>query len=159
MRGPAPDAHMALAKSPRPSAERTAARSKGETKKALARCALVMFDAMELRANGFGSDFKRRGQILADAGELLHHAQAIESESRHAQGEAQLGAEARPGIARDGDVIDFGELHAGAIEAVLNRADGQSRGVLHAIEALFLDSGDQATVDDDGRGRRWRDRR
>src|SRR6184192_3672432 len=39
MRLPAPAPHIVLAKSPRPSAESSAARSNGETKKLLARCA------------------------------------------------------------------------------------------------------------------------
>ena len=41
---------------------------------------------------------------------------------------------------------------AGLIEAKLNRASGQTRRVLHAIEALLFDRCDQAAIHDDGRG-------
>jgi len=49
-------------------------------------------------------------------------------------------------------VIHIRQFRASSIEAKLNRASGQSGGVLHAIEALFLHGGDQAAVHDDGRG-------
>ena len=98
-----------------------------------------------------GVDVKGRGELFADAREALHHLGAFEREARHAHGETQLRAEARPGIARNRDVIHFGELDAGLLQAIVNRARGKTRGVLHAIEALFFDGGDQAAVHNDRR--------
>ena len=107
---------------------------------------------MELSANVFRREIERGGKILANAGEALHHAQAIEREPGHAHGEAKLRPQARPGVARNGDVVHFRQFRAGLIEAKLNRASGKAGGVLDAIEALFFDGGDQAAVHDDGRG-------
>ena len=73
----------------------------------------VMLDAMKFRANFFGSDFEGGGEFFVNAGETAHDAGAIESKARHAHGETEFGAEAGPGIARDGDVVHFGEFYAG----------------------------------------------
>ena len=113
----------------------------------------VMFDAMKLRADLFGRSFEGGGEIFVNSGEALHHTRAIERELRHAHRETQLGAQARPGIARDGDVVHFGKLYAGLVQAILNRAHGKAGGVFHAVQALFFDGGEQAAVGDDrGRG-------
>ena len=60
-------------------------------------------------------------------------------------------AEPRPWIARNRDVIHFRELHAGLVEAILNRARRQSRRVFHAIQAFFFYRRKQAPVGDDRR--------
>ena len=111
----------------------------------------VVLDPMELRADTFGRHFKRRCQILADSREASHHARAFECKSRHAHRETQFRSQPRLGIARNRDVIDFGEFRAGLVEAILNRARRQARGVLHAIQPLFFDRREELAVDDDRR--------
>ena len=113
----------------------------------------VMFDAMKLRTDLFGRSFKGGGEIFVNSGEALHHTRAIEREFGHAHRETQLGTEARPGIARDGDVVHFGKFYAGLVQAILNRAHGKTRCVFHAVQALLFDGREQAAVRDDrGRG-------
>ena len=112
----------------------------------------VMFDAMESRADFFRRSFEGCGEVFVNSGEAFHHASAIESEFGHAHCETQFGAQARPGIARDGDVIHFGEFHARLIQAILDRAHGEAGRVFHAVEALFFDGGEQASVGDNRGG-------
>ena len=111
-----------------------------------------MLDAMETRANVLRRDIERRREVFADSGETFHHARAVERKPRHAHCVAELGAEAGPRIARHGDVIHFSQLHAGLIEAELNRASRKPGGVLDAVEALLFDRGDQAAVHHDRGG-------
>ena len=113
-------------------------------KKRAAQMRLVVLDAMELRAKRLRIDVKGLRQSLGDAHELLQHLGAFPREARHAQRVKQLRAQARPGIARHGHVIDVRERDARFLKAVADRRHGKSRGVLHAIEALFFDRGDQA---------------
>ena len=87
----------------------------------------VVLDAMELRANGVRRELERGGKILANAGEALHHAQAIEREPGHAHGEAKLRPQACPGIARNGDVVHFRQLRAGSIEAKSESREREGR--------------------------------
>ena len=112
----------------------------------------VMFDAMKLRTDLFGRSFKGGGEIFVNSGEALHHTRAIEREFGHAHRETQLGTEARPGIARDGDVVHFGKLYAGLVQAILDRADRKTGSIFHAVEALLFDGGKQAAVRDNRGG-------
>ena len=111
----------------------------------------VMFDAVEFGTNRIGRNVEARSQIFLDSGEAFHHPCAVHGKFRHAHRESDFGAEAGPGIARDRDVVDFGEPYAGLVETILNRPHGQARGVFDAIEALFFDRSNQAPVDDDRR--------
>ena len=54
-------------------------------------------------------------------------------------------------IARDTDVVHVLESHACFFETVTNRLRGETRAVLDAVEAFFLDRGDQSAVFDDCR--------
>src|SRR5271170_6572611 len=99
----------------------------------------MMLDAMEARANVVRCDLKRRGKIFANAGEALHHARAVEGKPRHANRVTELRSEAGPRIARDRDVVDLSQIHTRLLEAELNRSSRKPRGVLDAVEALFLD--------------------
>ena len=112
----------------------------------------VMFDAVELRADFFCRSFEGCGEVFVNSREAFHHAGAIECELRHAHCETKFGAQARPGIARDGDVVHFGEFYAGLIQAILDRAHGEASGVFHAVEALFFDGGDESAVGDNRGG-------
>ena len=77
---------------------------------------------------------------------------AVERKPRHAHGVAEFRAEARPRIARHGDVIHFRQFCARRVQAKLDSARRKSRGVFHAVQALFFDGGNEAAVDDDRRG-------
>ena len=112
----------------------------------------VMFDAMKLRLDFFRRSFEGCGEIFVNSGESFHHARAIEGEFGHAHRETQFGAEARPGIARDGDVVHFGKFYARLIQAILDRAHGQAGRVFHAVQALFFDGGEQVAVGDNRGG-------
>ena len=88
-----------------------------------------------------------------NSGEALHHTRAIEREFRHAHRKTQFGANARPWIARDGDVIHFGKLYAGLVQAILDRAHRKAGRIFHTVEALLFYGGEQAAVRDNrGRG-------
>ncbi len=102
----------------------------------------VMFDAVELRADFFRRSFEGCGEVFVNSGETFHHAGAIESELGHAHSETKFGAQARPGVAWDGDVVHFSEFYAGLIQAILDRAHGKAGGVFHAVQALFFDGGE-----------------
>ena len=112
----------------------------------------VMFDAMELRADFFRRSFEGGSEIFVNSGETFHDARAIEREFGHAHRETQFGAEARPGIAGDGDVVHFGKFHAGLVQAILDRAHRKAGRVFHAVQALFFDGGEQAAVGDNRGG-------
>ena len=91
--------------------------------------------------------YAERGcELFANSGETRHNARAVERKFGHAQGESQLRFPARPGIARDGDVVEPGELDAGFVEAELNCLHGKPGGVFDAIQALLFDGGEQAAV-------------
>ena len=66
----------------------------------------VVFDAMESRANTIRRYLERRCEVFVNSGKALHHAGPVESESGHAQSVAQFRPQARPRIARDGDVME-----------------------------------------------------
>ncbi len=106
----------------------------------------VMLDAMELAAYRMGRHIKGGSEIFANARKAPHHAHAVERKLRHADREAQFRPEARPRIARHRDMIDFGELDAGTIEAELNRLRRQAGRVFHAIQPLFFDGSDKPAV-------------
>src|SRR5712692_8165697 len=56
-------------------------------------------------------------------------------------------------VARNADVLDGFDPDSRSLQAILNRLCRKAGAVLHAIEALFLDSGDNSAVFDQ-RGRR-----
>ena len=95
-------------------------------------------------------ELERPGQLFFDSREAPEHLGAFEGEARHAHRESQFRSHPRPGIARNGDVIDFGKFRAGSLQAVVNRFYRQSRGVLHAIEAFLFDRSNQLAIDNNG---------
>jgi len=112
----------------------------------------VMFDAVKPGANLFRGNIEGARKIFIDSGEAPHNPRAVEGEFRHAHREAQLRWQARPGIARDSDVIHFGKSYAGLVEAILNRARGESGRVFHAVQAFFLDGREKPSVRQNRRG-------
>ena len=100
-----------------------------------------------------GRNFKGRGQVFLNPGKTLHHSRAIQRKFWHAHRKTQLRSETSPGIARNRDVIHFGEFYADLIEAVADRARGKPGGVFHSIQPLFFDGRNQLTVGHDRRGR------
>jgi hypothetical protein len=111
-----------------------------------------MLDAVIRGANCLRRNIEFLRESFRDSRELAHHFQSLESKARHAQGVQKFCPEARPRIARDGDVVDFANGDARGVQAVADGRRRKSRRVLHTIEALFLDGGDQAAVRDNGRG-------
>ena len=81
----------------------------GRNKKRAGQMSLVMLDAVELRANLFRSDVKRLRERLGDAHKSGQHLGAFAGKARHLQGVQEFRSEARPGIARNGDVVDFAQ--------------------------------------------------
>src|SRR5207245_9907716 len=77
---------------------------------------------------------------------------SLVGEARHADGVEQLGAQARPGIARNGDVIHVVECDARFGQAITDSRGRKSRCVLHPVEPLLLHGRDQATITDDRTG-------
>ena len=108
---------------------------------------------MKFRADFRWIAIEGRGKRFRYADETSENAGALAGETRHAQGEPEFGAKARPGIAWDRDVIDVLDADAAGFKAVANRRDRKSGRIFHAIEALFLDGGHQAAIADES-GRR-----
>ena len=107
MRRPEPAPHIELAKSPRPSAESSAACSKGRTEKSAGQMRHVMFHAMKLRRNSRRIAVKRRRQRFANPGKFRQHFDAFARKGRHPQRIKKFRAQPRVRIARHRHVIDF----------------------------------------------------
>ncbi len=82
---------------------------------------LVMLDAMILGSNFVRRDIERLRERFRNSHESGHHFRPLAGKTRHPQGVQQFCPEARPGIARDRDVVDFAERNAGGVQAVANR--------------------------------------
>ena len=105
-----------------------------------------------MRANLVRRDIESLRERFGNSHERRHHFGAFARKARHPQGVQELRSQARPGIARNGDVVDFRERDARGVQAVADRRRRKSRRVLHAIKAFFFDGGDQAAVRNDRRG-------
>ena len=153
------DVHaIALARSPHGAGE-IAQAVRGEqrrlferrNKKRARQMRLVMLDAMKFSANFFRRNIKGLRQRLGNAHKSGQDFGAFAGKTRHLHGVQKFRPEARPGVARNGDVIHFRERDAGGIQAVANRRRRKSRRVLDAVKAFLLDSGNQAAVADNRR--------
>jgi len=106
------------------------------------------------------SIFFERGRVIGatttatgeSLGEILWRFGAITRERRHLERIPKFCRDARVRIAGHGDVIDVGERNPRGLQAILNRKRGKSRSVFYAVEALFLDCGDEFPITND-RGR------
>ena len=105
-----------------------------------------MLDAMEFRANLIRCDIQSLRERFGDADKSRQYFRSFSGKARHLQGIPKFRSEARPGIARDGDVVDFGQSDACGVQAIADCRGWESRGVLHTVKALFFDCGDQAAV-------------
>src|SRR3977135_3182814 len=124
---------------------------KGRYEKRARQMRLMMFDAMELRSNLVGRDVKGLRQGFRNADKSSQHLGPLAGEARHLQCIHELCSEARPGIARDGNVVDLGKSDAGGVQAVTDRRGRKTGGVLHAVKTFFLHCGDQTAVGNEGR--------
>ena len=113
---------------------------------------LVMLDAVILGSNLVRRDIERLRERFRNSHEPGHHFGPFAGKTRHPQGVQEFCPEARPGIARDRDVVDFTQRDAGGVQAVADRRRRKSRRVLHAVKAFFFDGGDQPAVRNNRRG-------
>jgi hypothetical protein len=67
------------------------------------------------------------------------------------QGVDHAASEVRAGVAGQGEVVDIRRSETRGLEAIADRAVGERSVVLDAGEALFLDRGHEAAVDDERR--------
>ena len=81
----------------------------GRNKKRARQMSLVVFDAMEFRANLFRSDVKRLRERFGNSHESSQHFCSLAGKARHLQGVQKFRSQARPGVARDRDVVDFAQ--------------------------------------------------
>src|SRR5579875_1567266 len=123
---------------------------KGPNKKGAGEMRSVMLDAMKTGAECFRSHAEFFGKLDVNSRKFLQHANAFEGKTWHADGKSQFRSEARPRIARNGNVIDVWQLRAGRVQAELDRARGKARSVFDAIEPLLFDGGNQLAVHNDG---------
>jgi len=113
---------------------------------------LVMLDAVVAGSNLARRDIESLRERFRDSREPAHHFYSFGRKTRHSKGVQELRPEARPGIARNSDVVDFAERDAGGVQAVPDRRRRESRRVLYAVKAFFFYRGEQAAVRDDRRG-------
>jgi len=112
---------------------------------------LMVLDAVELCGKLFGIGIKGGRQRLRNTREFRENLDAFPRERRHAQRVKKFCAQPRVRVSRHGNVIDVREREARFLQAITNRLRGKSRRVLHAVEAFFLDCGDEPAVADDRR--------
>src|SRR5277367_273132 len=110
---------------------------------------LMMLNAMKFCEQFRWIDVKSARESLRNTGELGQHFGPLTRERRHADGIPKFGAQPRVGIARHSDVMNLRRRQAGLFEAIANRSRRKSGCVLHAIEALFFDSGNELAVAND----------
>src|SRR6267378_1283058 len=106
----------------------------------------VMLDAMKLCLDLLGIGIKGRSQGLRNTGEFREHFDTFPRERRHAQSVKKFRAQPRVRISRHGHMIDVGECESGFLQAVTNGLRWESRGVLHPVEAFFLNRRYQPSV-------------
>ncbi len=82
---------------------------------------LMMLDAVKFGANFFGSNIESLRERFWNADKAGEHFGAFARKTRHPHRVKKFGSKARPGIARNGDVIHFGERDPGGVQAVANR--------------------------------------
>src|ERR1700678_3697369 len=78
----------------------------GGNKERARQMSLMMLDAMELRSNFFRSNLKRLRKRLGDAHKSSHNLSSLARKARQLQSVQEFRSKARPGVARNGDVID-----------------------------------------------------
>jgi hypothetical protein len=106
----------------------------------------VVLNPMNSSADRFRGDVASPGEVFVNTGKARQHPGALESETGHAEGVEQLGSYPRPGITRDGDVINFAYGQARFGKAVTDGVCGEAGCIFHAVKAFFLDSGYQPSV-------------
>jgi hypothetical protein len=106
---------------------------------------------MKLGPNRLRIDVERGGEVGVNPFELLHGPIAIKREPGHLNRIKELGGNSRPGVARNGNVIDVLERESGLRQAVADRGRGESRRVLHAVEAFFFHRRHQPPIAHDRR--------
>ena len=111
----------------------------------------VVLDAMKARANAFRIGVERLRQGFGNTGELRENFGAFQREARHPQRVEHLGAQPRPGIARNSDVVHFPHRETCFAQTVADGLGGKTRRVFYAVEALFFTGGNQTTVANNGR--------
>src|SRR6266478_9646917 len=104
---------------------------------------LVMLDAMKFCRDLFGIGVKGRSQGLRNTDEFRKHFDTSPRERGHAQSVKKFRAQPRVRISRHGNMIDVRECESCFLQAVTNGLRRESRGVLHPVEAFFLNCGDQ----------------
>jgi len=112
---------------------------------------LVMLDAMKLCTNLLGIGIKGRRERLGNPREFREHSDAFPRKRRHTQCVKKFCAQPRVRISRHGDMIDVLERETRFLQTVTNRLRGESRRVLHPVEAFFLNRSDQPAVADNRR--------
>ena len=123
---------------------------KRRNEKSARQVSLVVLDAMEFRANRVGIGAECLRQRIGNSHEFREYLGAFPRKSRHPQRVKKLGAQARPGIPGNGDVIDFRELQSGNVEAITDGRRRKTSGVLDAVEAFLLHGGNKLSVADHG---------
>src|SRR6516162_6964530 len=111
----------------------------------------VVLHAVEGRFDLRRIAFKRPGQSLPNAGELPNHPRPFARKGRHANGKEEFGGKPRLRISRHRHMVDLTDRYAGFLQAVTDRSGRETGGVLDAVEALFLNGGDQSSVTNEGR--------
>ena len=83
-----------------------------------------------------------------------------QSEARHAHRETKFGAETRPRIARNGDVIDIGKFHSGLIETIAgSRATGNPAAYFTRLRRSSSTAASEMAVARQSPRKSWRDTR
>src|SRR5436309_3650263 len=109
----------------------------------------VVLDAVHIRTNAGRVQIAGFGQLVEDPGETSHRPGTAQREARQANGIERLCAQPRPGISRNGDMVDRGTRNACLLKSVTVRVGRKAGGVLDAIETLLLGRGHELTVADD----------
>src|SRR6266478_82295 len=112
----------------------------------------VVLDAMKLRGKGGGIGSERSGQRFANPCEFRENFHSFSRKGRHAQRVQQFCAQSRVGISRNRNVMHILQRDPRCFEAVTDRRSRESRCILHAIEAFFLDSCNQFPIAKNRRG-------